>query len=185
MEFRKDFVTNSSSSICICEICGRSEKGWDLCLSVAEMVQCENGHTLCEDEMFDVDKMILLKDVLVDKYNEDIQSDSNSMSIVDFLEKYDDEEARYYIPEICCPICQFVEYSQTDLSKYLLQKYKVDRDIVFAEVKKINKRRKKLYENEYITHVCREFSLNPTEIVAEWKNEFGTYANFKKYLNSK
>lgn len=184
MKFRKDFVTNSSSSSYICEICGRAEEGMDLCLSDAEMVQCENGHTLCEDEMLDADRLTILKGLLVDEYNEDIEYDMReSIPLLEFME-LNDEEARYQIPECCCPICQFIEYSQMDLSKYLLKKYNVDRDVVFAEVKKINKRRKKLYENEYITHVCREFSLNPTEIVANWKTEFGTYSKFKKYLNS-
>ena len=53
---------------------------------------------------------------------------------------------------------------------------------MFAEVKQLNKRRKKLYENEYITYVCKKFELNPTEIVAEWKDKFGTYSEFKKWL---
>ena len=53
---------------------------------------------------------------------------------------------------------------------------------MFAEVKQLNKRRKILYENEYITYVCKKFELNPTEIVAEWKDKFGTYSEFKKWL---
>lgn len=35
MKFRKDFVTNSSSSSYVCEICGRTESGWDMELSEA------------------------------------------------------------------------------------------------------------------------------------------------------
>lgn len=183
MKFRKDFVTNSSSSSYICEICGRSEEGWDLCLSEAGMVQCVNGHTFCEDEILDVDRSLIINELLIQSYNVHTVDELNDMPLVELFE-LNDEEARYQMPEICCPICQFIEYSEKDLSQYLLQKYKVRRDDVFVEVKKINKRRKKLYENEYITYVCREFSLNPTEIVSGWKNEFGTYAQFKKYLNS-
>lgn len=51
-------------------------------------------------------------------------------------------------------------------------------------IKKIDKRRKKLYDNEYVTHVCKKFNLNPTEIVAGWKEKFGTYKEFNKYLRS-
>ena len=50
MKFRKDFVTNSSSSSYVCEICGRTESGWDMGLSEAEMMECVNGHTFCCDE---------------------------------------------------------------------------------------------------------------------------------------
>ena len=88
----------------------------------------------------------------------------------------------YEVPECVCPICQFVEYSEEDLSAYLLKEYKISRDLVFEEVKQINKRRKKLYESEYITYVCKEFNLNPAEIVGVWKEKFGTYKAFKEYL---
>ena len=77
---------------------------------------------------------------------------------------------------------QFIEYSEYDLSAYLLKEYGISRDEVFAEVKQFNKRRKKLYENEYITYVCKKFELNPSKIVAEWKDKFDTYSEFKKWL---
>ena len=91
-------------------------------------------------------------------------------------------DSGYGVPECVCPICQFIEYSEYDLSAYLLKEYGVPRDEVFAEVKALNKRRKKLYESEYITYVCKKFNLNPTEIVASWKEKFGTYSEFKKWL---
>lgn len=96
--------------------------------------------------------------------------------------KYCSDGGYYEVPECLCPICNFIEYSESDLSKYLLKEYGVSRDEVFAEVKALNKRRKKLYDNEYITYVCKKFDLNPTEIVAEWKEKFGTYTAFKEYL---
>ena len=50
MKFRKDFVTNSSSSSYVCEICGRTESGWDMGLSDCDMMECVNGHVFCCDE---------------------------------------------------------------------------------------------------------------------------------------
>lgn len=38
MKFRSTFVTNSSSSSYVCEICGRTESGYDLGLSDCEMM---------------------------------------------------------------------------------------------------------------------------------------------------
>lgn len=183
MKYRKDFVTNSSSSSFICEICGANESGWDISLSEAGMVECVNGHTFCESEMADVDKEQIVKVMLEPEYNNHSESELKEMK-EDYLksELLDIDDMRYEIPELFCPICQFVEYSEKDLSAYLLKKYNVSRDLVFAEVKKTNKRRKKLYENEYITYVCQQFDLNPAKIVSGWRSEYESYSDFKKSI---
>ena len=192
MKFRKDFVTNSSSSSYVCEICGRSESGWDLCLSEAGMIECVNGHVFCEDEMLLIPREQLIKDIL--EYEVKYAEYLDELHTAEGLEKmtdddivyvyFDLDDARYNVPEECCPICQFVEYSEYDLSAYLLKEYGISRDEVFAEVKKLNRRRRKLYENEYITYVCKKFDLNPTEIVASWKEKFNTYSAFQRWLRS-
>lgn len=190
MKIRTDFVTNSSSSSFVCEICGRSETGWDMSLSECEMVECVNDHIFCEDEIFSVPKEKLIEIILafekehagwLDELH--TSEDLEKMEDDDLLYVYFDvDDARYEMPEECCPICQFIEYSEYDLSAYLLKEYKIPRDEVFAEVKKLNKRRRKLYENEYITYVCKKFDLNPAEIVAGWKERFNTYRAFKQWL---
>lgn len=197
MKFRKSFVTNSSSSSYVCEICGRTESGWDIGLDDAEMYECVNGHVFCVGEALEVpDKKELIKMILENEWNKgrwdsDIrdyrdytEEDLNKLEEEDLFDHYCCESENYMVPECVCPICQFIEYSEYDLSEYLLKTYNIPRDEVFAEVKKYNKRRKKLYENEYITYVCKKFNLNPTEIVAGWKEKFGTYENFKKFLRS-
>lgn len=192
MKFRLDYVTNSSSSSYVCEICGRSESGWDLSLSECEMVECVNGHIFCEDEIFSIPKEELIKIILEfevenARWCDELHTseDLEKMTDNDLLYVYFDvDDARYEMPEECCPICQFIEYSENDLSAYLLKEYKIPRDEVFAEVKKLNKRRRKLYENEYITYVCKKFDLNPAEIVAGWKERFGTYNKFYHWLHN-
>ena len=199
MKFRLDYVTNSSSSSYVCEICGRSECGMNIGLSDCEMYECINGHVFCCDEALEMpSKKEMIKYILENEYNvkstynwRDSRYYSTTISEEE-LEDMDDDtlfcdyynpEGHYDVPECMCPICQFIEYSEYDLSAYLLKEYGVSRDEAFAEVKKFNKRRKKLYENEYITYVCKKFDLNPTEIVAGWKERFGTYSKFSHWLH--
>lgn len=195
MKFRKDFVTNSSSSSYVCELCGRVESGFDISLSDAGMVECVNGHTFCADEQLQrPSKEEMIKMILMNGYSERYNYGTGEYIIMseeeltemgeDILwEKFCTEGGSYGVPESVCPICQFIEYSECDLSEYLLKEYGIPRDEVFAEVKKNNKRRRKLYDNEYITYVCQHYGLNPAEIVAGWSERFGTYSKFKKWLN--
>lgn len=198
MKFRKDFVTNSSSSSFVCDICGRTASGWDMGLSECDMMECANGHVFCCDEALEFpSKEEMIKVILENEWNKKSQynwSAHTSVATVyteeELNEFYDSDlffdfysrEGHYNVPESVCPICQFVEYSESDLSSYLLKEYGVPRDEVFAEVKKLNKRRRKLYENEYITYVCKKFDLNPAEIVASWKEKFNTYSAFQRWL---
>ena len=197
MKFRKDFVTNSSSSSYICEICGYSTSGWDMSLTDADLMECVNGHIFCSEHALELpSKREMIKQIMENEWNKG-RWDSKLHECRDCseqeLELMDENElfaefcsdgGHYEVPEFMCPICQFVEYSEYDLSKYLLKEYKIPRDEVFAEVKQINKRRKKLYENEYITYVCKKFNLVPAEIVNDWKRKFSSYAEFRGYLNA-
>ena len=195
MKIRTDIVTNSSSSSFVCEICGRTESGFDLCLSECEMMECVNGHIFCCDEALEKpSKEAMVKTILENEWNKECY-DYKTHSYKDYSEEelmimdesevfknFYTENGHYEIPECMCPICQFIEYSEDDLSAYLLKAYGVPREEVFAEVKKLNKRRRKLYENEYITYVCKKFDLDPAEIVASWKEKFDSYSAFEKWL---
>lgn len=190
MKYRKDFVTNSSSSSFVCEICGESESGYDLCLDDVGMCECVNYHVFCTEHMLPYESSLTREemfDALVEASNRNSDIDLDVISGADLDEmreyyfKYIASDGGYYdVPEEVCPICQFVEYSDHDMAKYLEKKYGVSRDEVFAEIKKLNKRRQKLYDFEYIAEVCKRFDLEPAKIAAGWKDEFGTYKNFAK-----
>lgn len=155
MKIRNGFVSNSSSSSFVCEICGATEVGYDVSLSDVGFVECENGHVFCEEHII----------------NNDISIDCIGGENL-LLEKH-------------CPICQFEEYSQSELSKYLLKEYEIPKETVFAEIKAVNKRRKKLYDNEYIEYVFKQHNLSDDEILKSLKERFGIYKNFMEYVYGK
>lgn len=47
MKYRKDFVTNSSSSSYVCDICGNEVSGFDCSVRDGDMFECMNGHVIC------------------------------------------------------------------------------------------------------------------------------------------
>ncbi|MCK9369184.1 hypothetical protein M0R04_04535 [Candidatus Dojkabacteria bacterium] len=111
MKIRKGFVSNSSSSSFICDVCGFVESGYDMSLYDAEMYQCENGHTFCNKHM-----------VLASEY--DMKCDDDE--IVD---------SRYEVPSKYCPICSISSVSSDDMLAYLLKKNNTNKDKVTSEIR--------------------------------------------------
>ena len=189
MKFRKDFVTNSSSSSFVCEICGKTEGGWDISLDEAEMFECENGHILCQEHMIDVPREEMIEQILKIEYW-DNKKKENFHFTQDELEKKDDDElfhllgdgCLYEMPECFCPICQFDEYSDDDMAAYLLKKYGLPKEDCFAIIKAKNKRRKKLYNSEYIAYVAQKLNLDIGDVPGQWKEQFRNYAEFSAWL---
>lgn len=137
MKYRKDFVTNSSSSSYICDICGDNECGFDIGLSEAGMVQCVNGHTFCEDhiEIDDNKKLILLEEMCKDndqEYSEVLRNANNKTILHEYLTAYN---GRYDVEELLCPICSFEHGHTDDIQRYLMAKYHITEKSILAELK--------------------------------------------------
>jgi len=58
MKSRSGFVSNSSSSSFICEICGSEICGMDICLDDYGFCECVNEHIMCQDHLLEVDGVI-------------------------------------------------------------------------------------------------------------------------------
>ena len=158
MKTRRNFVSNSSSTSFVCELCGKRESVWDSePMEDYGFLQCKNGHTICDSEAFDVDP-----------------------GMDDFMS--DDSDERRCLNDKYCPICQFEASSKSVMKQYLKKMYGVTDEEVFAEVKKNNGRRKKLYDIDYVNYVYAKHNLQEQTLLAELKQKYGSYTVFQESI---
>lgn len=111
MKIRKSFVTNSSSSSYICDICGEQFSGWDASLSDFDLVECVNGHVFCMNHSKNLKEPEETED---EDYNYDW---------------------RYKVKEEFCPVCSFQTLIPTDGLKFLMKKMGIKDDDILTEMK--------------------------------------------------
>ena len=101
MKSRQGFVSNSSSSSFICDVCGSLRiwgDGGDCSFSDDEIFRCETGHSVCMDHLSDEDRKIL-------------------------DEKMEDEDFSLHdVPKELCPLCKREEAPFHNVFCYLVQK---------------------------------------------------------------
>jgi len=123
MKKRQGFVSNSSSSSFICNICGNTESGCDANPSDLGFKECRYGHLFCEDHE-DIEVIISKNDLITclqKEYSEDSYEELvkklTDMDEEQYIEWNKSDEAEkyldmYYYNEISseyCPLCQMQE----------------------------------------------------------------------------
>lgn len=153
MKKRNGFVSNSSTTSYTCDLCGHTESGYDSSgIDDFGFWRCENDHTICFDCVSD-----------------------------DQIEP-DDDDGFYVVSSKFCPVCQFEYASNYDMQRYLKKVTGITEEEVFAEIKKINKRRKKLYANEYVLYASQKANISIVEVLKKLKEKHTTYADFLDWL---
>jgi hypothetical protein len=181
MKQRNGFVSNSSSSSFVCDICGEVYEGWDASPhdDSYDCSVCPNEHIMCNEHIVGEIKSPMMNgcDHEFDRTKAEFCSECGEPAAI--------ENEDYTLSSDNCPICQFEDYSESEMAKYLEKTRGITRVEVFEKVKSINKRRKKLRNPEYITYVCEKFSLTDKVLLKEIKDKFGTFDNYAKFLRSK
>lgn len=155
MKIRINYVSNSSSSSFVCNVCGNSESGYDCTVHDLGMCQCENGHIFCQYHKLEFKNTVeLIKDYLIRNINIAYMSVSEkdewekflnkNYSSVEELENDNDFEFyQQYNQDIlyngddyhACPICQFDKLNKSDVLEYLLKKYSISMDDILSQLK--------------------------------------------------
>lgn len=164
MKTRQGFVSNSSSSSFICDVCGATESGMDMCHTDFDMSQCPNGHLICNSHALDIEEKTIqeLKDkaicIIKEEFDKDSKYYDEYMKEVEELYDNDDISGLYeYLREFeeCeisedeCPICMF-------------------KNIEIMKAKKI---------------LLKHFGILEEEVLSELKERFSNYMELKKWLN--
>jgi len=173
MKIRKCFVSNSSSSSYICDICGEEVSGYDLSLEDIEMFECENNHIFCEEHLKeDIKEIEIIKEFLLnknsnsskedkEKLKEMLKNNINEDEIIEHFEEYGkNSEGRYSLPSKFCPLCQLDYLTSDDLIYYLLKRSNLSKEDILKEIKLSFKNVNELKNEEKLKVHLRKLKLN-------------------------
>lgn len=141
MKTRSGFVSNSSSSSFVCDVCGCEESGRDCSLSDFDMFRCTKGHTICNCHKLPVtpeQKALWIKEK---EENEDSFYDEHG---------YDDCEGEY--SPIRCPICMMKSFNNGQIQRFMMKHFKTTKEeivkVIVAQFKTYEEFMKYLTEKE-------------------------------------
>lgn len=151
MKIRKGFVSNSSSSSFVCDVCGNVESGYDASASEMGFANCENGHLFCEDhivrELTDEQVRGLVKRIIEEGYaNSDFYDLEESEQIEEIRAVLDNkymntnsfEEYGFdgELPAECCPICSMQHIPDSEVLTYILKAHNSSRENMMEKIRR-------------------------------------------------
>jgi len=108
MKIRKHFISNSSTSSSVCDVCNEDFAGMDLSVYDVEHLRCENNYIICENSVVNPEKREELMD--------------------------DDDYYNEVLSEFC-PVCQMHVISQSEAIAFLMRKYFYTHESLAKEIK--------------------------------------------------
>jgi hypothetical protein len=145
MKIRRGFVSNSSSSSFVCDVCDESVSGMDMGLSDAEMFECVVGHVVCDShsvagqvEYYDLDlegkREYCLARVDYESIKETIKEAEHESEIDDLYSDEIQYDERYNTPAESCPCCTLDKPTDAQVTQFLLSEAKTTREEVVKQI---------------------------------------------------
>lgn len=160
MKIRTGFVSNSSSSSFICDVCGTIQSGWSLDLADTDMIMCVNGHVFCSEHVEKPYGKKAIIEFLKDQAKKSPKrgSDSPAPDYEGFIERlknmpddepydYSTEESRKFglynlqeeYPESLCPVCQMKAFRDEEVMLYMIKRSGMTYNDVYDEIRRTMK----------------------------------------------
>ena len=168
MRKRLGFVSNSSSSSFICDVCGGVEGGYDVCLDDVDMSCCIRDHDFhnhCNDievdenrfkevtinyikDLINRNKKLIEKYPDKDYYKDYIKDFENDLKKIELSEEFNTDFYDSYfedgIPSEFCPICSLNVIRDSDTIKYMYKKFNTTKENITNEIRNKFKNLKEL-----------------------------------------
>lgn len=197
---RLGFVSNSSSSSFICNVCGNVESGYDASLSDFDMSSCENGHEFCNDHM--TRKMSdLTSDEIINyakngfkymnekskaEYIVNLESAETHEDLIGIIEDMNDEcyGGDSEVLASLCPICSFSHVNSGDIRRYLEKIHGISAMSALEEIKKKTPDRNYMEDEEYNEFVLNKIKRTEGDVIDEIVKKFNhDYSAFLKFFD--
>lgn len=142
MKIRSGFISNSSSSSFVCDVCGEVQSGWDIPIEDAGMYTCENNHTFCTDHKLSITNEDADKWIKTSEHKFDfIEWCEQEEFLLDLTGKQKLDEYMsssmlnpYQVPSIYCPICNLKALKDSDVINYFFKKFDTNRIELLKEI---------------------------------------------------
>jgi hypothetical protein len=189
MKRRLGFVSNSSSSSFICDVSGHTECGMDMCLSEAEMSQCVNEHTFCND----------YKVCRFDELSDDVKqrlAAENKVSYDYDIEVLDEDGKRNYSKSNAArrkdydeKVLQFIMVNSTEDLLQMFDNEEYDEDVRSGYSLPVEMcpicSFDMVVSDDALKYLEIKNGITVESIKKEIKENFSSYKEFQKYLTQK
>lgn len=142
MKIRKGFVSNSSSSSFVCDVCGENVSGWDMGLRDAQMFECTGGHTVCDShavsssvdfydlEGFEAKRSYCLARAKYDSTKEQINNAEHEGELDDLYSDEIEYDERHNTLAEDCPCCTLKSPTDFQVLEFLLSEVNASKEEV-------------------------------------------------------
>ena len=180
MKVRKGFVSNSSSSSFVCDVCGNDYSGMDACLEDAMMYECSNGHTFCEHHLeefiktipFDEIKFLISSFMKEQLNNCDKERREELVGMIAILDDFTLENKKNYVPEM-------LEFLSEHTAKICGSWNERTIPEIICPICGGNTN---LTDKNVIDYMCYTYDVTKEEILEKFKKEFPSVYKFYNHI---